>query len=217
MILAAGRGSRMQQLTEKIPKPLLRVNNKTLIEYRVEALVSRGISNIVINVHYYADHIMQLLGNGARFGASIVYSQEKTLLEVGGGIYHALPLLGDGIFMTMNADLWTDFSKNVVLPPTSLAHLIFVDNPAHHPLGDYALSPSGQVIVSSQHRLTFSGIAFYHPDFFKDCVAESFPLKALLEKRLPEGVITGEHYTGLWRDVGTPERLAMCSNSSFRL
>ncbi len=211
MILAAGRGSRMQHLTQHLPKPLLRVNNKTLIEYRVEAFVAMGLSTIVINVHYCADQIMSLLGDGARYGACITYSQEKTLLEVGGGIYHALPLLGNDVFMTVNADVWTDFSRtNMILPKASLAHLIFVDNPTHHPLGDYALSSDGQVIASSHNRLTFSGIAFYHPDFFKGCPASSFPLKAALERRLHEGVVTGEHYAGLWRDVGTPERLAMC-------
>lgn len=208
MILAAGRGTRMAHLTRNTAKPLLRVGDKALIEYRVEAFVAMGITDIIINVFYCADQIEHLLGDGSRYGASIYYSREVEPLEVGGGIYHALPLLGTASFMAMNADLWTDFMpKTFSMPQGSLAHLILVPNPSHHPKGDFSLA-DGLVARSNHHRLTFSGIGFYHPDFFQECSLGSFPLCDVLLEQIPKGVVTGECYRGEWHDVGTPERLA---------
>lgn len=208
MILAAGRGARMRHLTDNLPKPLLSVGNKTLIEYRIETLVAMGITDIVINLHYCAEQITSLLGNGAAYGASIRYAYEETPLDVGGGIYHALPLLGDAPFITMNADVWTDYAPNTFeLPSGSLAHLVLVRNPGHNLSGDFALQ-DGKIVLSGEKKYTFSGIALYDPAFFDKCAMGPFSLKQLLAQRLPEGVVTGELYYGEWFDVGTPERLA---------
>ncbi len=213
MILAAGRGSRMRELTNNLPKPLLSVGGKTLIEYRVETLVSMGIRNVVINLHYCADKITALLGDGSAYGASIRYSYEETPLDVGGGIYHALPLLGDASFITMNADVWTDYTPGILeMPAGSLAHLVFVRNPGHNLSGDFGLV-DGRVVGIAKRRYTFSGIAFYHPDFFSICSMGAFSLKSVLDKRIAEGLVTGELYEGGWYDVGTPERLAVVRNS----
>lgn len=213
MILAAGRGSRMRELTNTLPKPLLHVGGKTLIEHRVETLVSTGVREIVINLHYFADKISALLGDGSAYGASIRYSYEETPLDVGGGIYHALPLLGDVPFITMNADVWTDYTPDrLELPVDSLAHLVFVRNPGHNLSGDFGLI-DGRVMGIAKRRYTFSGVAFYHPDFFTICSMGAFSLKSVLEKRIAEGLVTGELYEGEWYDVGTPERLAVVRNS----
>jgi MurNAc alpha-1-phosphate uridylyltransferase len=218
MILAAGRGERMRPLTDHIPKPLLRVGGKALIEYHLEALAAAGLRELVINHAHLGQRIEQALGDGARWGLRIVYSAEGEgrALETGGGIFKALPLLGPGPFLVINADVWCqpDFSC-LRLAPGHLAHLLLVDNPAHHPRGDFllrdgmALDPGpDQSREASAARLTFSGIGIYHPQLFADCRPGAFPLAPLLRAAMGQHRVGAEHYRGPWLDVGTPQRLA---------
>ncbi len=209
MILAAGRGERMRPLTDHTPKPLLRAGGKMLIEYHLEALVRAGIDDIVINHAHLGDQIESALGDGRRYGARIRYSVEpEGALETGGGIYQALPLLGDGPFLVVNGDIWTELNY-AWLPRDfdGLAYLVLVDNPAHHTQGDFCLS-AGRLSECAGPRLTFSGIGLYRAALFKDCSPGKFPLAPLLRQCMPAGQVCGMHFTGRWFDIGTPERLA---------
>ena len=213
MILAAGRGERMRPLTNSCPKPLLQVNNKPLIRYLVESLVREGINEIVINHGVMGKQIEACLGDGRQFGANIVYSAEgDTPLETGGGIFQALSLLGDEPFITLNADIWTDYPFGK-LPndPAGLAHLVLVDNPAHNFAGDFVLSER-HVENTGQKKLTFSGIGVYSSELFAGCKPGVFPLVPLLRQAADKGQVTGEYFQGDWVDVGTPERLESLRN-----
>jgi N-acetyl-alpha-D-muramate 1-phosphate uridylyltransferase len=212
MILAAGRGERMRPLTNKIPKPMLEVNNKPLIQYHVENLVQAGIVDIVINHAVYGDQIETYLGDGKAFGAQIVYSAEGDQpMETAGGIVKALSLLGEAPFLTVNADIWTAFPFQQLVNlsgeiTSHLAHIILVDNPAHNPEGDFSLSEN-RVLNEGDPMLTFSGISVFTPEFFKGCASGSKPLAPMIRRAASRGQVSGSHYQGQWRDIGSPERL----------
>lgn len=207
MILAAGRGERMRPLTDVTPKPLLRVAGRCLIEYHIDRLVTAGITEIVINHAHLGLQIEHYLGNGQRYGAQLRYSPEGDYaLETGGGIVKALPLLGTQPFWVVNGDIWCDYPFPQLPTLQGLAHLILVDNPDHHPHGDFCLIGQ-QVGSEGTARLTFSGIGLYHPDLFMGFQPTRFPLAPLLIKAIQAGQVTGEHYQGRWIDVGTPQRL----------
>lgn len=209
MILAAGRGERMRPLTEKLPKPMLEVGGHRLIEYHLAALHDHGVREIVINLSWQGNRIREALGDGTALGLSIRYSEEgPEPLGTGGGLFAALPLLGAAPFLVVNGDIWTDFPlRALTLPPESLAHLVLVGNPEHHPGGDFALAPGGRV-VDGADTLTFSGISILDPRLFEGCAPGAFALKPLLERARAAGHLTGQRYRGTWRDVGTPARLA---------
>ena len=209
MILAAGRGERMRPLTDTTPKPLLKVKGRCLIEYHLENLVNAGFTQIVINHAYLGEQIEQTLGDGQRYGAQLQYSAEgNQALETGGGIFKALPLLGLAPFLVVNGDIWCDYPLAQLQTHhlTGLAHLILVDNPEHHPQGDFHLAQY-RVYQSGTPSLTFSGIGIYHPDLFNHCQAGRFSVVPLLIKAMQNRQVTGEHYLGKWLDVGTPARL----------
>ncbi len=210
MILAAGRGKRMRPLTDHTPKPLLQAAGKSLIEYHLIALAQSGFKRVVINHAYLGQQIENKLGDGSRYGLDILYSSEpEGGLETGGGIHHALPLLGDSPFLVINGDIWTDYplSPSISLEPNTLAHLILVDNPPHNLEGDFSLSEDNRLHDKAGPRLTFSGIGLYHPDLFKQQKSGRFALAPLLREAMLANQVTGEHYRGQWADIGTPQRL----------
>ena len=207
MILAAGRGERLRPLTDYTPKPLLTAAGKSLIEYQIEALARAGIRHIVINHAHLGKQIEQALGCGMRWGVSIHYSPESAALETGGGIFNALPLLGEVPFLVINGDIWTDYDySRLHLAEGDLAHLLLVDNPSHHSDGDFVLI-DGRVSETEGECYTFSGIGLYHPALFANCTAGAFPLAPLLCRAIRSGRVSGEYYDGGWIDVGTPQRL----------
>jgi MurNAc alpha-1-phosphate uridylyltransferase len=209
MLLAAGRGERMRPLTDHTPKPLLRVAGQTLIGRHIEALARAGIYELVVNHAHLGAQLIAALGDGSDYGVHIDYAAEPPgALETGGGIFNALPLLGEAPFLVVNADIWTDFDF-AALPqqPESLAHLVLVDNPAHHPQGDFALE-NGRVRDDGPARLTFSGIGVYGPALFTGSPPGPFPLAPLLRRAMASGQVSGERHAGAWYDIGTPERLA---------
>ncbi|MCW8906333.1 MAG: nucleotidyltransferase family protein [Sedimenticola sp.] len=210
MILAAGRGERMRPLTDQTPKPLLKVAGKPLIVYHLESLVEAGIRRFVINHAHLGEQIVDYLGDGSRWRVEIRYSAEpEGALETGGGIFNALPLLGPEPFWVVNGDIWTDYRFRLpVLPAGSLAHLVLVNNPPHHPDGDFLLRPGGRVDDADGERLTYSGIGIYHPALFDGCSGGAFPLAPLLRDAMQRGEVSGEHHAGRWFDIGTPQRLA---------
>ena len=199
----------MRPLTDHTPKALLRIGGKPLIIWHIERLASAGYSELVINHAHLGRQIEDALGDGDRWGIRIHYSAEGEgkALETGGGIYNALPLLGDQPFLVTNADVFTDLDyASLKLPAHCLASLVLVDNPPHHRHGDFLLS-GRQVSDADGARLTFAGIGIYKPSLFEDCQAGAFPLAPLLRRAMATGRVCGMHYTGRWSDVGTPERL----------
>ena len=211
MILAAGRGERLRPLTDHTPKPLLQAAGKALIVYQIEALAQAGVHDIIINHAHLGEQIEQQLGSGARWGVTIHYSPESDALETGGGIFNALPLLGDEPFLVVNGDIWTDYDySQLQLAEGDLAHLVLVKNPPHNPKGDFVLQ-SGQVVETEAARYTFSGIGLYHPALFTGCSAGAFPLAPLLRQAIGCGSVSGEFFNGNWIDVGTVQRLNQLS------
>ena len=208
MILAAGRGERLRPLTDTVPKPLLRVRGQPLIERHVMGLVRAGVERIVINLAWLGPRISEYLGDGARYGAAIVYSEEHPrALETAGGIIRALPHLGPGPFAVVNGDIYTNFPfETLRLAPDRDAHLVLVPNPPQHPGGDFGLE-QGLALSEAANRYTFSGIAMYRDAFFAGCADGVLPLKPLLLRSMAAERCSAELYRGVWEDVGTPERL----------
>ncbi len=211
MILAAGRGVRLKPLTDTTPKPLIPVRGKPLIVHHLERLRDAGYTQIHINTSWLADKLQAALGDGARYGVRIHYSYEgPEPLETGGGIFKLLPELGREPFLLVNGDVFTDFPFETLkhsLKPDFLAHLVMVANPAHHPEGDFHLSPMGHLRMQGAPKLTYSGIGVYRADLFKGCDAGKFPLLPLLKDAMRMEALSGESFGGLWSDVGRPEEL----------
>lgn len=210
-VLAAGRGERMRPLTDRQPKPLLPVAGKPLIEWHLEKLAAAGVREVVVNLGWLGAQIPAALGDGSRLGLRLSYSDEGwPALETGGGIFRALPLLGEAPFLLVNGDVWTDYDFAPLLARglvgTELAHLLLVPNPPQHPRGDFSLC-EGQV-GEAEPRFTYSGIALLHPQLFEGCADGAFPLAPLLRRAMAQGRVSGALYPGQWSDIGTPERLA---------
>ncbi len=213
MILAAGLGKRMQPMTANLPKPLLKVGKKTLIEHQVERLAAAGISGIVINHFYLGGMIQELLRDGSKYRVPIEYSREPILLDTAGGIIKALPKLRDSSFILVNADVWTDFDFSRLQPidgVEQLAHLVMVPNAEHHPQGDFMLDANGLLCEARDardRRLTFSGISVMHKNLFDGFPIQPRSVVPLLKAAMAKNQVTGEVHEGLWIDIGTPERL----------
>ncbi|HDZ48569.1 hypothetical protein LCGC14_0037180 [marine sediment metagenome] len=215
MILAAGLGKRMRPLTDHCPKPLLPVAGKPLIVHHLERLRDAGIHEVVINVSYRAEQIMDALGDGSDYGVRIHWSHETTPLETGGGIQKALPLLGEAPFLLINGDVWCDaLPACQTLKETDLAHLVLVDNPLHHPDGDFGFN-AGRVNQTGTPRLTFAGISVIHPKLLLGQPEGAFALAPLLRTAMDDNRVSGEYFTGYWVDVGTPERLAALESQLY--
>jgi MurNAc alpha-1-phosphate uridylyltransferase len=222
LIFAAGRGERMRPLSDTLPKPLLEAGGRRLIEWHLQKLAAVGIVDIVVNIAHLAERFPELLGTGNRHGVNIAYSHEGDMpLETGGGMLHALPLLGEDPFVLVNGDIWTDYDfARLPRKPASLAHLVMVDPPAHSRSGDFALDDLGHLQPDGDSLLTYAGIGVFHPTLLANWRAvighppgaretpPRFPLAPILRARMRDGKITGEHFRGQWTDVGTPERLA---------
>ena len=215
MLLAAGRGERMRPFTDTLPKPLMEVGGRALIVWHLAALARAGVHEVVINLSWLGAKLRAALGDGRDFGVRINWSEEGVVpLETGGGIFHALPLLGREPFLVVNADIWTDIDfGRLRLPREAHAHLVLVANPAHHPRGDFGLEGE-RVVNRDSERFTYSGVGVYSPEFFAGCSAGRFPLLPLLNRAIAASRVSGEVHRGQWCDVGTAERLA---NLSARL
>ncbi|MDN0083034.1 nucleotidyltransferase family protein [Crenobacter sp. SG2305] len=216
MILAAGRGERMRPLTDRTPKPLLPVGGLPLIGWHIRRLAAAGITDLVINHAWLGEQIEAALGDGAAFGVRIAYSREGQALETAGGIATALPLLGEEPFLVVNGDVLTDVDFTTLAERAesldgTLAHLVMVDNPVHHPAGDFGLLADGRLSTNPADgvSLTFAGIGVYHPALFADTPPhQPAKLAPLLRAAMADGRVGGERHTGLWLDVGTADRLA---------
>jgi MurNAc alpha-1-phosphate uridylyltransferase len=212
MILAAGRGERMRPLTLTRPKPLLEVGGQALIEHHLRSLAAAGFAQVVVNLSWLGEQICAALGDGARLGVEVRYSDEgPEPLETGGGIFRALPLLGTAPFLVLNGDVWTDYpyaSLRERLRAGDLAHLVLVPNPPHNGVGDFVLREGRMIEGGPGERFTFSGIGVYRPELFEGCQDGAFKLAPLLRSAARAGRVSAELYDGDWLDIGTPERLA---------
>lgn len=210
----------MRPLTDRCPKPLLKVAGKPLIEHHIERLAKAGYRNIVINVSYLGEQIKDYLGAGSRWGVSIIYSFEDAPLETGGGIFNALPYLGESeSFLVVNADVWCDIDlAELALKEGDLGMLVLVNNPIHNPQGDFYLAGDRALakpinaanvpdLIDKTDTMTFSGISLLHPDLFEGQVSGKFSLAPLLRTAMEEARVGGVSFSGYWLDVGTPERL----------
>lgn len=210
-ILAAGRGERMRPLTDSTPKPLLMAGGKPLIVWHLERLAAAGFREIVINHAHLGSLIEQTLGDGSQWGLHIQYSPEPPgALETAGGIASALPLLGDQPFLVVNGDVYCDLDFGRFAGWTAgMAHLVMVENPAHHTAGDFSLDGERVTYANGEQTLTYAGIGVFSPAFFADVQPGTvMKLRPLLDAAIATGTLTGERYTGRWVDVGTPQRLA---------
>lgn len=220
-LLAAGRGERMRPLTDDLPKPLLRIQNKSLLEWHLAALAKTNIRDVTINHAWLGEKIEAALGDGRQFNLQIQYSPEESALETAGGICKALPILApEDYFLVINGDV---FSPNLPIaqlletistmranPNKPLAHLVMVPNPIQHPEGDFYLQGStvSNTAVANAEKLTFSGIGIYHKDLFKSLeFGAPAKLAPLLRAAIEQNKVSGEKYLGPWHDVGTPQRL----------
>ena len=215
MILAAGRGNRMRPLTDLTPKPLLAVGGKPLLFRHLEKFARAGFGMVMINHAHLGGQIEAAVGDGSRWSLEVRYSAEAEALETAGGIRNALPLIARPAFAVVNGDVYSDYDYaglaaaiDRLADADTLAHLVLVDNPPHHPDGDFCLN-DGLVCASGRQLLTFSGLGAYRAELFEPIArGEKHALAPLLRRQMPEGKVTGEHYRGLWSDVGTPGRLA---------
>jgi N-acetyl-alpha-D-muramate 1-phosphate uridylyltransferase len=219
LIFAAGRGQRLRPLTDTVPKPLLRVGQKFLIEYQLEALINAGFHDIVINVAWLGEAILTALGDGTRYGCSIRYSVEAEALETVGGIVQALPLLGAKPFATVSADVYTDYSYNKLAAmceqietssTAQVAHFVLANNPPFHSLGDFAIRDGlASRQGDTQHpRLNYAGIAVWHPRIFAQCVrGEKMKLFPWADQFVSAGEVSAEHHCGVWDNIGTIDEL----------
>ena len=200
----------MRPLTDHVPKPLLKVGGKPLITWHLENLAKAGFKDIVINHAHLGSQVEEALGNGAQWNISIQYSAEGTALETAGGIAQALHYLGEEPFLVVNGDVFIgiDFTHlTTALLPGKLAHLVMVDNPPQHPQGDFVFRNSA-LELEGEPKLTFSGVAVYHPSLFSGIMpGQVVKLAPLLQQAISKGLITAEYHDGIWHDVGTPERL----------
>ena len=209
MILAAGRGERLRPLTDETPKSLVDVGGRSLLERHLDHVRAAGIRTVVINLGWLGDRIVERVGSGRDYGLEVMYSEEgDNILETGGGIFKALPLLGDEPFLVINADIFTDMPvPEVALADEQLGHLVMVPSPEYRDGGDFDIE-DGLIRNTTAQSLTFSGVAIYRPEFFANCAAGRFPLAPMLRDAADRGQLSGSLYEGRWADVGTPERLA---------
>ena len=209
MILAAGRGERLRPLTDEIPKALVEINGESLLERHLRLMAEAGVTTVVINLGWLGEQIVERVGSGSKVGLQIIYSPEyDNVLDTGGGIHRALPLLGKDPFWVVNADTYTDFRlQDLKLEDNMLGHLILVPTPKHRDAGDFDLV-DGLVSNNGNRPLTYSGIALYRAEFLAGQDAGRFSLVPLMREAADSGRLSGSLYEGTWDDVGTPERLA---------
>ena len=208
MILAAGRGERLRPLTDVVPKALTEVRGESLLERHLRSLQSAGVETVVINLGWLGEQIADRIGSGSEYGLSVIYSPEdEEILETGGGIHRALPMLGADPFLVVNADIYTDMPMpSADFDAQTLGKLLLVPTPAHKSQGDFD-AVAGRLRNAAEPQFTFSGVAIYRPEFFAECVAGRFSIAPMLRKAADADQLAASVYSGIWEDVGTVERL----------
>jgi MurNAc alpha-1-phosphate uridylyltransferase len=212
MLLAAGRGERMRPLTDTLPKPLAAVRGKPLIVYHLEKLARLGVRTVVINLAWLGTRVCEALGDGAQWGLSIRYSEEGAeALDVGGGVFRALPWLGTAPFLVVSADIYTDLEfATLRIADEAWAQLLLVPNPGHHPRGDFDLLQNRvcePADPQAPRPWTYAGIGLFRRELFEGCLPGKFPLLPSLRRAMAQRRLYGQTFTGLWSNVGTLAQL----------
>ncbi len=234
MIFAAGRGERMRPLTDQTPKPLLEVKGKPLIVWQIEALARAGIQQVVINYAWLGEQIPAALGDGSRYGVQLHYSAEQTALETAGGIAQALPLLQQHsekpIFLAVSGDIFTEYdyallhakAEQMAVQAEPHMHLVMVANPDFHAQGDFTLLdgwlyPKNATLSNPEAQtLTFGNIGLYDMRTFADiAIGEKVAMSPYYKAAIEQHRASGELFSGMWENVGTPEQLAQLNQTLF--
>ena len=217
IILAAGKGKRFGDLTKTLPKPLIKLGDITLIEHNILLLKKYGFSDIVINVSYLSDLIINFIGYGEKYNVNINYSIEKPEpYETGGGIQNALSLLGNNPFLVINSDIYTNCNlSNIIIDKHDLASLVMVKNPFHNKSGDFSLK-NGRIFLASKNTMTYSGIGIYKPSIFSNIKPKKFKLSEILLKNIKNDKVSGLEHKGIWYDVGDEEKLKNVNKLFFQ-
>jgi MurNAc alpha-1-phosphate uridylyltransferase len=218
MVLAAGLGVRMRPLTDHMPKPLVRVAGKALLDYVLDRLAEVGVTEAVVNVHYLPDQIIDHVA--ARTQPRVLISDERAeVLGTGGGVLKALPRLGDAPFFHLNADtIWIDgVQPNLTrlaawFDPARMDVLLLMAPTAHSigysGSGDYAMLPDGALRRRKEHQVVpfvYAGVAILSPALFVDAPAGEFPLTRLFDRANAQERLFGLRLDGTWMHVGTPD------------
>ena len=218
MVLAAGLGKRMRPLTATVPKPLIEVAGRALIDHGLDRLERAGVETAVVNVHYLPDLVRAHVGRRRR--PQIVVSDERAqLLDTGGGIAKALPELGEAPFYLLNSDSfwiegarpnldwlaagWDDAAMDAVLLLAPTVKAI-----GYSGRGDFRMDPTGRLYRRREREVVpfaYAGAAILHPRLFAGCPAEPFPLNLLFDRAIEAGRLFGVRMDGVWLHVGTPE------------
>ena len=226
MIFAAGRGSRLQPLTNLTPKPLVKVRGKPLIFYHLEGAAAAGIESVVINVSYLRQQIIDALGDGSRWGVHIEYSIEPQPLETAGGLVKARHLLDDGEFLLVNADIYHHLNLSEFLEQARQPlHLLMVPNPQEQPNGNFLMAADGLIWPLDDYHcagraLTYGGMGVFNTEFIEsiDQLGSGNPeherTPFYMKQWMRQGRVSGFLYENVWCDVGTPERLAALNMSA---
>ena len=210
MILAAGRGERLRPVTDETPKAMVEVRGCKLIDRHLEMIARAGVKNVIINLGWLGEQIVDHVESGEQFGLRVTYSPEyDNVLETGGGIVRALPMLGSEPFWTINADIYTDFEiPDRPLSDDRMSELVLVPTPPHKARADFELL-DGRTRNADEATLTYRGIARYRPEFFADAASGRFSVAPMLREAAEAGTLGGTLFEGMWEDVGTPERLEL--------
>lgn len=212
IVLAAGLGTRLKWLTLHRPKALVEVAGQPMIMHVLRRLVSQGVRDVAINVHYHAEQLIRFLGDGSRFGLRIHVSCEETLLDSGGGVATALPVLpGTGLFVVHNVDVLADvdISRLAARCPAGGGCLALVENPSHHPEGDFDLaSHRVKRVVKTTHQYTYAGVAVFDAAVFETYARnDAFPLIEVLQNLIDQKLLFGVVHGEAWLDIGRPRDL----------
>ena len=215
MILAAGEGKRLQPLTLKTPKPLLKVGPSSLIEDQINRLSKLGINEFVINISYLGEQIKQSLKNHSYF-QNISFIEEPFPYGTGGALVNAIDHLGEDPFILCNADIFSEIDLSRLPTSIEAAHLIGISNPNHNQDGDFSLLGSSVIINERINDLTWSGISLVNPKVLKEYLNLDFPFdiwNTIMKPLIKERKITAHQDNSLWIDIGTIERLELARAS----
>jgi len=210
VVLAAGLGTRLKWLTAGQPKAMMDVAGEPSIVHVIRRLAGQGISDIAINVHHHAEKLVDYLGDGSKFGARLYYSYEEKLLDSGGGVRKAMDLLPEsGLIAVHNADVLADIDiqQLAAVAVSEGGSLAMVNNPPHHPLGDFGLNDG--LIVNDKHpSYTYSGVSVWDGKVFRVFESgEMFSLTLPMRLVMDQLKLTGALHHGEWFDIGRPRDL----------
>ncbi|MBF0453872.1 MAG: nucleotidyltransferase family protein [Magnetococcales bacterium] len=214
MILAAGKGERLQPLTNHIPKPMVEVGEKSIIQHTLEGVAALGINRVVINAWHLADKLIRHVGTGGQWGVEVAWSREDRLLNTGGGVRNALAQLGEETTLLVNGDILWDLDLQPLLDGFDKGKmdglLGLIANPPYKKSDFFCPAQGGELIRAhgKEGGYTYAGIMVFRPGALADYPLEPFSLNHFFDDAMASGRLFGQPLSGRWADMGTPQRLA---------